>query len=151
MMGARHIRNSLFGGIAISIVLLAGAPKSVAAADEKASENTGKDPYRIYIDAGASTAQISKIKEMAGAVETENIRRSHEMLTLIQDIRALSLQPELDEKKLLEDQRQLNELQAQMSTERTRLLIRIRKVLSPEQRQKLVTLMDSERHAVSQR
>jgi len=105
----------------------------------------GADPFSIYVQAGIDPSQHAQITELATQMEQVNIGRSHEIMDLIKDIRVLSLQPDLDEKKILAAQNKINELQGAMTIDRLKLNMKVRKLLTPEQRIKLVSLIKEQR------
>jgi Spy/CpxP family protein refolding chaperone len=119
------------------------------ASDNGASGNGASDPIAIYTEAGANQAQLESIKLLAEGLQSVNTERAKEIMGLIRDIRNLSLQPDLDGKKLLADQNRVNSLQSAMASERIKVLIKIRQLLTPPQREKLVTLMRVRREAKS--
>lgn len=104
-----------------------------------------QDPFAIYVKAGIDPTQHAQITELATQVEQTNIGRSHEIMNLIKDIRVLSLQPDLDEKKILAAQSKINDLQGAMVLERLKLNMKVRKLLTPEQRMKLVAIIKEQR------
>lgn len=121
----------------------------LAQTDEKSKEAKAADPIRIYLEAGINKVQEAQIREMARAIEETNVQRAKQVLGLLKEIRALSEQTELDDKRIISDQKEVNELQGQMALDRIKLLIRIRKLLSPEQKAKLVSLMGEARKSTS--
>jgi Spy/CpxP family protein refolding chaperone len=66
-------------------------------------------------------------------------------MDLIRNLRILSLQPDLDEKKILSTQNKINDLQGAMAIDRLKLNIKVRKILSPEQRVRLVSAIREQR------
>jgi len=105
----------------------------------------GADPFSIYVQAGIDPSQHAQITELASQLEQTNIGRSHEIMNLIKDIRILSLQPDLDEKKILAAQNKINDLQGAMAIDRLKLNMKVRKLLTPEQRVKLVSIIKEQR------
>jgi Spy/CpxP family protein refolding chaperone len=63
------------------------------------------------------------------------------MMTSMRDMRTLSLQPSPDEQTVLAKQEEINKVQSEQALERTKLMLKIRSILNPDQRQKLVQLM----------
>jgi Spy/CpxP family protein refolding chaperone len=106
---------------------------------------SGADPLSIYVQAGIDPSQHAQITELGTQLEQTNIGRSHEILDLIKNLRQLSLQPDLDEKKILSTQNRINDLQAAMSIDRLKLNMKIRRLLTPDQRTKLVSLIKIQR------
>ncbi|RTL35619.1 MAG: periplasmic heavy metal sensor [Candidatus Melainabacteria bacterium] len=108
------------------------------------------DPLDVYVKAGIDATQHAQITELASQLEQTNIGRSHEIMDLIKEIRTLSLQPDLDEKKILAAQNKINELQGAMAIDRLKLNMKVRKLLNPEQRTKLVSIIREQRSMPSQ-
>jgi Heavy-metal resistance len=105
----------------------------------------GADPLSVYVQAGIDPTQHAQITELASQLEQTNIARAHEIMDLIQNLRVLSIQPDLDEKKILATQNKINDLQGAMATDRLKLNIKVRKILSPEQRVRLVSAIKQQR------
>lgn len=103
------------------------------------------DPFSVYVKAGIDPSQHAQIADLASQLEQTNMGRSREILDLIKEIRALSLQPDLDEKKILSAQNRINELQGAMAIDRLKLNMKVRKLLTPEQRTKLVSIIKEQR------
>lgn len=123
--------------LATLMAFLLFAPNAVHAQDQ--------EPFAIYVKAGIDPSQHAQITELASQMEQTNIGRSHEIMNLIKEIRTLSLQPDLDEKKILAAQTKINELQGAMALERLKLNMKVRKLLTPEQRIKLVSIIKEQR------
>ncbi len=104
-------------------------------------EHQVRDPAAIYVQAGAGKEQENQIRTLAKDYETKSLDQSREVVDLLRSMHKLSLQPDLDEEKILATQEQINKLQANMALEKVKLLISIRKILTPEQRKNLVQLM----------
>ncbi len=104
-----------------------------------------QDPFAIYVKAGIDPSQHAQITELATQMEQANIGRSLEIMDLIKDIRTLSLQPDLDEKKILAAQNKINDLQGAMVMDRLKLNMKVRKLLTPEQRVRLVSIIKVQR------
>ena len=100
-----------------------------------------KDPLAIYRLAGIDKQQEEKIRQLAKSFEDVNLVRLQGILNLQQEMRALSLKPDPDEQTIIAKQTEINKLQAQMSIERIQMLLKIRQLLQPEQKQRLVELM----------
>lgn len=123
----------------ITLVALGLQIGSVCAQTEKIEVK--KDPVLIYREAGASEEQESKIRQIAQEFEQVAKVRVERLKNLSKQLREMSFQPAIDETKALSVQNDINELQANLNTERIKLMVKIRSVLSPEQNEKLVTLM----------
>lgn len=113
----------------------------MAQAKESNEPNTCNDPIAIYRQAGINKEQEGKIRELAKKFEEETSIRAQMMINYMRQIREMSLATDPDEKKVLTSQEEINKLQAQVSTDRIRLLLKIRSILTAEQKGKLVALM----------
>lgn len=69
---------------------------------------------------------------------------------LLKDMRNLQMQPDPNEKIVLAKQDEINKVQAEMGTERTKLVLKIRNVLDFEQKQRLIQNMKPTAHTPSQ-
>jgi Spy/CpxP family protein refolding chaperone len=101
----------------------------------------GRDPLSIYRDAGINADQETQIKDIVKEFESANTVRIDKMRNLLQDMRSLSLQPAPEEEKVLSKQDEINKVQAEVSNERIKLLLKIRAVLNMDQKKKLVEMM----------
>lgn len=99
------------------------------------------DPVLLYREAGADTAQEAKIRLMAHDFEKLAKVRLEKIRNLSKQMRELSYETEPDENKIFSAQEEINQVQSTLNMERIKLMLAIRKVLSSEQKQKLVELM----------
>jgi Spy/CpxP family protein refolding chaperone len=99
------------------------------------------DPAAMYIQAGANPEQVETIRGLAKNYESKSSDQARDVIDLLRELHKCSLSPDLDEDKILATQEKINKLQNDMATEKMKLLIAIRKVLTPEQRKELVELM----------
>jgi Spy/CpxP family protein refolding chaperone len=104
-------------------------------------QGTKQDALGIYKEAGITPVQEAKIRQMAKDFDSSNSVKLHRLMNLLQEMRTLSLTPDLDEKAALAKQDEINKLQSDSSNDRVKLLVKIRSLLTPEQRKKLVQLM----------
>lgn len=100
-----------------------------------------KDPVLIYREAGAGSEQEAKIRQYAQEYEKAARVRVERLHNLARQIKELSFEPELDETKILQAQDEYNQLQSALNSERLKLMFKIRSLLNPEQKSKLVELM----------
>ena len=122
-----------------SIGVVIAQPDLLGASGEK--KEGKKDPVLIYREAGASEEQELKIRQIAHEFEQVAKVKVERLRNLSKQLREMSFQSAIDETKALSVQSEINELQATLNTERIKLMLKIRAVLSPEQNEKLVTLM----------
>ena len=154
-----YISRAAIAAAVTALATVSAAPPMVTAAENTSSEmqsmvrqatggagiNPGArqehDPAAIYIQAGANKEQVEQIRALAKDYESKSSEQAGEVMDLLRDMHKFSLQPDLDEEKILVTQDKINKLQNEMATEKVKLLISIRKVLTPEQRKDLVKLM----------
>lgn len=99
------------------------------------------DPVLVYREAGANAEQEVKIRRLAQDFEKSARVRIERIRNLSVLMRELSYEPEPDENKILNLQEEMNQLQATLNSDRIKLMLQIRKVLTGEQKQKLVQIM----------
>lgn len=121
-----------------ALLLISPLPVCFAAeggAGEKA------DPVQIYREAGVNSEQEARIRQLAQGYENASRVRIERIRNLSKQLTALSYEPELDEKKILVLQDEINEIQIVMNTERVKLMLKIRALLTSEQKTKLIALL----------
>lgn len=99
------------------------------------------DPMAIYRQAGVSQEQEMRIRQLAKEFEDQARVKAKRMMGLIQEMHNLSLEIDPDEKAVLAKQDEINGVNADMASDRIKLLLQIRKQLTAEQKQKLVGMM----------
>lgn len=135
----RRISTVLLSLTALSALFLLANLESRA--ELEASGSDRKDPVLLYREAGASQEQEVKIRQYAQEYEKAARVRLERLQNLSQQIRDLSFEPEIDETKILAAQDEYNQLQSGLASERIKLMLKIRSLLSAEQKTKLVELM----------
>jgi Spy/CpxP family protein refolding chaperone len=135
------IRNFLLPAIAaVSLAISAAMPMQA---------QQGGDPLALYKQAGASEKQLAEIaavqKSFEGTAHSCNERGS-EVQKKLHD---LSLQPVPDEKAALAAQKEMNDVIADIGAAHMKMMIKARKILTPEQRLKVVELL-KQREAAGQ-
>ncbi len=105
------------------------------------ADNEKKDPVLIYRDAGANNEQEAKIRQLASDYEKLGRVKMERMHNLAKQLTQLSYDADLDEEKLLTVQQDINELQSDLNNERIKLMVKIRNLLTAEQKSKLLELM----------
>lgn len=99
------------------------------------------DPLDVYRECGASAEQELRIRQLASDYEKSARVRLQRIKNLQDQLKEQSFCAEVDEKKILSLQDDINSLQNGLSTDRLKLMLSIRQLLSSEQREKLVQLM----------
>lgn len=110
-------------------------------AQAQAGQGAATDPMAIYRQAGVSQEQETRIRQLAKDFEDQARVKAKRMMGLIQEMHQLSLYTDPDEKAVLAKQEEINSVTGEMATDRIKLLLTIRKQLTPEQKQKLVSMM----------
>lgn len=105
------------------------------------SEINRHDPLAIYREAGIDREQEKKIRMLAKEFEDAQKVRLELMANLLKEMRNLQMEPDPDEKKALAKQDEINKVQAEMGSERVKLVLKIRNVLTFEEKQRLVQNM----------
>ncbi|MBP9093163.1 hypothetical protein KBI23_19220 [bacterium] len=109
------------------------------------SEINRHDPLAIYREAGIDKEQEKKIRQLAKEFEDSQRVRLALMANLLKDMRNLQMEPDPNEKIALAKQDEINKVQAEMGTERVKLVLKIRSVLTFDEKQRLI---DNMRHSV---
>ena len=125
---------------AVAASLLLASPLVVHAQGGVAQDGP-EDPMSIYKQAGVNQEQEIRIRQLAKEFEEGANVRARTRINLMRQMHELSLTAEPDEKAVLSKQDEINVVNSQMGTERVRLLLKIRALLSKEQKEKLVALM----------
>lgn len=120
---------------------IAFAPLAVRGQDPQPPQGQGEDPMELYRKAGASQEQEVRIRQLAKDFDDSARVRRKSLFELMQQMQTLSLQPDPDEAAVLAKQAEINKVNADISTDRIKLLLKIRQLLSAEQKEKLVALM----------
>jgi Spy/CpxP family protein refolding chaperone len=124
-----------------SLVIVAGFGNCLS--NSVRAQEPGPDPIAIYKEAGADEKQQEKILSLANQYEKEQDAKAHAVIENLKKLRALSLNPDLDEKHIFQAQSTINKLQSEMAMDKMRLLVSIRKILNSQQRVNLVSLMQT--------
>lgn len=101
----------------------------------------GEDPMEIYRKAGIDQEQEVRIRQCAREFEEQARVKRKMLFELMQQMQQISLQPEPDENAVMTKQGEINKVNSEMANERIKLLLKIRSVLTKEQKEKLVGLM----------
>lgn len=123
------------------------APTSSPYLPPAGSESVRREPLSVYREAGIDLEQERKIRRLARDFEEQQKVRLKLYANLLKDMRALELIAAPDEKKVYAKQDEINKLQAEIGTERIKLLLAIRDVLTPEQKQRLVELIQTPKNS----
>lgn len=105
------------------------------------SEINRHDPLAVYREAGIDKEQEKKIRQLAKEFEDGQRVRLALMANLLKDMRNLQMQPDPNEKVALAKQDEINKVQSEMGTERVKLVLKIRSVLTFDEKQRLIENM----------
>jgi len=136
-MAGRIVLSTVLA-VAAGLALLAPYPVQ---AQDKSSGNAKQDPFALYIQAGASSEQIAQIHQLVDDFTEAQKQRGKAMVVLMKDMHTLSLQPDPDSGKVMDKQGEINKSANEMANAKLKLMLKIRSVLSPEQKQRLVQLI----------
>jgi|AGTN01.1.fsa_nt_gi hypothetical protein len=131
----------LFKYFAASLLAVAAANSTAALAQGGDVGGPPQDPVAIYKQAGVNEEQEGEIRRLAKSFEDGQRVRLKTLVGLIKGMSDLQLQSTPNEDEVLAKQDEINKLSNEMATERVKLLLKVRKVLKPEQRDKLVALI----------
>lgn len=105
---------------------------------------SGTDPIAMYLASGIDQEQESKIRNRVSEFQKFTEVKGENMVRLMKELRALSLQPDLDSRALEAKQAEINNLNNMMAMERNKLLVDLRNVMNSPQRKKFVKLMEEQ-------
>jgi Spy/CpxP family protein refolding chaperone len=140
MRNSNIVFYSIVSALGLSLVLF----QSAYCTDEMSSSNTRPskaDPLAAYKATGINASQESKLKELLADFEALTADKGKTMIQLMNEMRAISLQPDANEQIALSKQNEINKVNNQMSDERIKLMFKMRAVLTADQRAKLVKQM----------
>lgn len=106
-----------------------------------------QDPLALYKMAGINAEQEEQIRKLAKEFEDTQRVRAKSLIALLKSLKLLQLQPDPPEAQVISTQEEVNKVTGEMATERMRLLLKVRKVLTPDQRKKLVGMLSDEQAA----
>lgn len=134
----KRASNRLF--LALGVVAVVACPMAISQpGNQDAKENA--DPLALYKSAGINSEQEGSIRKLMKEFESAHRVRLKSLFGLIKKMRGLQLQANPKEEEVLELQDEINQSSGEIATERIKLMLKIRKLLNPGQRQKLVELV----------
>ncbi len=129
--------------VGLSLSLLASPTFSAESQAPNPTENQ-RDPLSLYRATGLSADQETRIKALVDRFQTENQERTRQLVDLMLEMRQLSLQPDPDPDATIAKQEQINMINGELALARASLMLKMRQVLTPEQKQKLVQLIEGD-------
>ena len=136
------------------IVSLFAVPSALAQQPESGLIPGGKpekDPIAIYRQAGIDSDQEGEIRKLVKNFESAHRVRLKIVFRLIKEMRDLQFQPDPSSEEVLAKQDEINQITAKITVERVKLMLKIRSVLNPRQKQKLVQILKANSAAASRR
>ena len=133
--------------LSIALGLIVFAPSVVQAQGPAQGPGQGQgqgqpqqDPLSMYKAIGADEGQLGQIRSAVKQFEDESRTRAQQIFSLMKEMRGLSSQPDPDEPTVLAKQTDINKVSADQAIARTKLMLAVRKILRPDQKQKLVQM-----------
>ncbi|MCA9806030.1 MAG: Spy/CpxP family protein refolding chaperone [Cyanobacteria bacterium HKST-UBA02] len=138
-----------FEGILAAATLAVLATTSAAWAQQPQGPGEGEDPVSIYKEAGINADQEGQIRKLAREFESAQRVRSKTVYGYLREMSEIQLEPDPAEEKVLAKQKDINDITATMANERVKLMLKIRAILTPEQKQRLVKLIKEKAEAAA--
>lgn len=136
--------NRLFALLTAAFLSLSSTGFAQAQGGGDSQDPRMQDPLALYKMAGINSEQEETIRTLAKEFESTQRVRVKSLVALYQQLKQIQLQPDPPEDQAIAKQEEINKLTGEMSTDRIRLLLKVRKVLTPEQRKKLISIMTEE-------
>ena len=114
------------------------------------SNDDANDPVSIYKQAGIDANQESAIRKLAQEYDQENAVKLQSLGQMLQELRDMAYQKNLNESAMLTKQEEINKLQSEMAIQRIKLVIKIRGLLTAAQNEKLVSTLQNRAHSEEQ-
>lgn len=108
------------------------------------------DPLMIYKQAGIDQDQEKKIRALILSFDNLIHEKIGRMKQLRSDMNTLSFQTDPDESVVMAKQAEMNKLNNEVSNERLKMMLKIRGIMTPPQKQKLVELMKQAMQSMTQ-
>lgn len=136
--------NQLFALATAALLSLSCTGIAMAQGGDPSQDPRMQDPLALYKMAGINSEQEETIKSLAKDFESTQRVRVKSLVALYQQLKQIQLQPDPAEDQAIAKQEEINKLTGEMSTDRIKLLLKVRKVLTPDQRKKLIAIMTEE-------
>jgi Spy/CpxP family protein refolding chaperone len=120
-------------------VLVVGASMAMAVPRSERPRR-GPDPERLKQELGLSEDQWTRVHKIWSDAARERIRRQASVRLLRMDLRELMQAPAPDEKAVAAKVKELTDLQAAGTKGKVDQMLALKKVLTPEQQQKMMQL-----------
>ncbi len=140
----KELTRAIMAMSCLAILLTSMVPAYSQAHSER---QPGPDPMEIYLQVGIDADQEAKIRSLVNKFEDDASKRSQEVFRLSKQIFELSMQPDPDGSAVMDAQAEINKIQNQSANEKLILLLKIRHVLKPDQKNKLVQIIRTRQQA----
>jgi Spy/CpxP family protein refolding chaperone len=127
--------------LVLALGVLAAGGAALAALPDPNPVAGGPDMARIQQQVGLTDAQVTQLKKLWGDQRKSAIRRRADMAIARMELEELLDGPSVDEKALSAKVKELTDLQAATLRARVDARLGLRKVVTPEQQQKLRSLL----------
>ncbi|HXB56053.1 MAG TPA: periplasmic heavy metal sensor [Vicinamibacteria bacterium] len=129
----------------LAMGVLAAGGAALAALPDPDPAAAGPDMARMQQQAGLTDAQVTQLKKLWGDQRKLAIRRRADMAIARMEMEELLDVPSIDEKALNAKVKELSDLQAATLRSRVDAQLALRKVVTPDQHQKLRNLLREQR------
>lgn len=134
---------SFAASLIVASLATTGAVSAQPGGEGAAQNQASRDPMYIYKQVGINSEQEGEIRKQVKDFESAQRVRVKLLINLVKDMRGLQLQPDPSEEEVLAKQTEINNVSSQSALERVKLMLKIRAILTPGQKQKLVDLVKS--------
>jgi len=142
------MKTNKFFALCLTALLFATSQNfALAQGGEQQVDPRMQDPLALYKMAGINADQEAEIRKLAKDFEDTQRVRVKSLLGLMKSLKALQLQADPPEAQVISTQEEVNKVTGEMATERMKLLLKVRKVLTPDQRKKLVAMLSEDQAA----
>lgn len=109
----------------------------------QSADKSKQDPFEMYAQVGASPEQIAQMKTLVEQFTEAQKQRGQGYMKLIGDMQTLSLQPDPDPTAVMAKQSEINKAGNEMANAKLQLMLKMRGVLTPEQKEKWVKMLQT--------
>ncbi len=101
----------------------------------------GNDPLQLFLEAGITNDQETKMRQMANQFEETVKAKNAEAGQWFTQLKQYTLEPNPDEYKYLHCQEEINKIHSDVSMLHAKFILSLRGVLTQPQKEKLVAMM----------
>lgn len=107
------------------------------------------DRLGMFRAAGINKEQEAQLMSLTKEYENALLPKTRDLITAMREMHSLSLQPDPDPKVVLAKQDDINKINGELSLDRVKFAMKMRAILTPEQKQKYVELMKANARKLS--